>query len=190
MLTSLERVKDYASLAHNDDDSILSTLVDAVSKRIQSYLGRPIVQTAVTAEKHDHQGKSDRLQVREFPIVSSKGVAVRIDGVAVAAADFEIEDAEAGWLIRTPGGTPGSWPAGRQHIQVDYTHGFKPVPEDIIEAATTQVIWQFNRTAHRGSRLGERSTVSGEGATSTYMVDAWAPEVLAALAPYRRREHF
>ncbi len=190
MLTSLPRVKDYASLENNESDGLLNTLIAAVSKRIQTHLRRQITQTTVTAEKHDHQGKSDRLQVLEFPIVSSQAVAVRIDGTAVLSADFAIEDAEAGWLIYTPGGDPGDWPAGRQHIEVDYTHGFEEIPEDIIEAATTQVIWQFNRTAHRGARLGERSAVSGEGATATWMVDAWAPEVLAQLAPYRRMEHF
>jgi len=189
-LTSLSRVKDYASITDSGSDAILNTLIAAVSQRIETHLRRTLTETAVTAEKHDHQGKSDRLQLRQFPLVTTESVDVRISGTAVDAADFAIEDAAAGWLIYTPGGEPGVWPAGRQHIEVDYTHGYSSIPEDIAEAATTQVVWQFNRTGHRGSRLGSRTTESGEGATATWMVDAWAPEVLAQLAPYRRMEQF
>ena len=154
MLTSLPRVKDYAAITDDDSDAILTTLIAAVSKRIRTRLRRQIHPlAAITAEKHDHQGKSDRLQLREYPIASSPAVVVRIDGVAIAATEFAIEDADAGWLIHTPGGTPGVWARGRQHIQVDYTHGFQDIPEDILEAATTQVIWQFNRTHPQGLYL-------------------------------------
>ena len=52
MLTSLPRVKDYASIENNESDGLLNTLLDAVSKRIQTYLRRTITQTRVTAEKH------------------------------------------------------------------------------------------------------------------------------------------
>lgn len=187
-LTTLQRVKDYAHILSDDSDEILATLISAVDQRIFTRLRRAsLATTAITAEKHDHSGKSDRLQLREYPVASTPAVVVRIDGLALAAADFSIEDPAPGWLIHHPDGAdPTDWPPGRQHIEVDYTHGFATIPEDLAEAATTQVVWQFNRTGHRGARLGSRSTESGEGATATWMVDAWAPEVLDQINRYRR----
>jgi hypothetical protein len=189
MLTSLPRVKEYAAISTEDSDRILETLIGAVTRRIKTHLRRPIELVKTLSETHDHGGISDRLQLRQWPI-SSAGVAVRIDSTAVVAADFAIESTERGWLVYSPGGDPADWPGGRRHIQVDYTNGYAAadLPDDIVEAATTQVIWQFNRTGHRGSRLGSRSTELAEGATATWMVDAWAPEVLAQLRPYRRTE--
>ena len=187
MLTSLPRVKDYAHITTQDSDEILQTLIGAVTRRIQTHLRRPILQSKALAEIHSREVFNDRLQLRQWPIAAT-GVVVRIDDVAVVAADFTVERADLGWLVHSPGGDPTDWPRGRLHIEVDYTHGYAAgdVPEDIVEAATTQVIWQFNRTGHRGGRLGSRSTEAAEGATATWMVDAWAPEVLLALRPYKR----
>jgi hypothetical protein len=188
MLTSLPRVKAYASIDDDSSDGILATLIAAVSARILTRLRRPALSlTAVKGEKHDHGGVTDRLQLREYPIASTRPIDVRIDGVAIARPDFALEDPIAGFLIYQPGGDPTEWPAGRQHIEIDYTFGYVDVPEDIREAATTQVVWQFKRTGHQGGRLGSRNAESGEGATATYMVDPWAPEVLSALEPFRRR---
>jgi hypothetical protein len=189
MLTSLPRVKSYAAVTDDRSDVILTTLIAAVSARILTRLRRPALGlTAVKAETHDHGGVTDRLQLREYPVATTAPIDVRIDGVALARADFTLEDPAAAFLMYQPGGVhPQDWPRGRQHIAVDYTFGYADIPEDIREAATTQVVWQFNRTGHRGSRLGSRSTESGEGATATYMVDPWAPEVTDALEPYRRR---
>ncbi len=189
MLTSLPRVKSYAAISDDASDAVLAILIAAVSARILTRLRRQALGlTAVKAEKHDHGGVTDRLQLREYPVETSRPIDVRIDGVALPRADFALEDPAAGFLIYHPGGLhPREWPEGRQHIAADYTYGYADVPEDIREAATTQVVWQFNRTGHRGGRLGSRSAESGEGATATYMVDPWAPEVLSALEPYRRR---
>tara|TARA_B100001146_G_scaffold102210_1_gene90524 strand:+ start:5342 stop:5917 length:576 start_codon:yes stop_codon:yes gene_type:complete len=191
VLTSLPRVKSYAAITTEDSDPILETLIGAVTRRIQTHLRRPIEQAKVLAETHDHAGISDRLQLRQWPIAST-GLVVRIDDAALVAADFAVESHERGWLIYAPSGSPADWPGGRRHIEVDYTHGYAvaDIPDDIVEAATTQVVWQFNRTGHRGSRLGSRSTELAEGATATWMVDAWAPEVLAQLKPYRRLEAY
>ena len=189
MLTSLPHVKSYAAIADDRSDVILTTLIEAVTARILTRLRRTALGlTAIKAEKHDHGGLTDRLQLREYPVATTRPIDVKIDGVALARADFELEDPAAGFLMYQPGGVhPRDWPLGRQHIEVDYTFGYDEIPADIAEAATTQVVWQFNRTGHRGSRLGSRSAESGEGATATYMVDPWAPEVLSALEPYRRR---
>lgn len=187
-LTSLPRVKAYAAITNADSDTTLTDLITAVSQRIETRLNRVLAETDVTAEKHDHLGKSDRLTLRGYPILLAKPPTVRIDGTAIPG-DFAVESAMNGWLVYEPGGDVADWPAGRRHIEVDYSYGYAPsdLPGDLIEAATTQVIWQFNRTGHRGSRLGSRNTVSAEGATATWMVDPWAPEVLDQLTPYKRR---
>lgn len=184
-LTSLARVKDYTDTTTTDDDAILSQLIAAVSLRMQNVMRRRIVLETIVGQRYSAGGGAPELCLRSFP-VSETGLSVSLSGNALLAADFDLDSA-CGILFYTPGGSdPQPWPSGTRHISVGYEAGYASVPEDIQHAATIQCVWEMKRTESRGGRLGERTQLVGDNQT-TFLVDAWAPDVIPVLDLYRMR---
>ena len=184
-LTTLSRVKDYLGSSGSADDTILTQLIGSVSLRMQTAMRRKIVAETVASEKCSAPGGALELLLRKYP-VSASGFSVSVDGTALAAEDYDVE-LDSGIVFYTPGGgTPSPWPRGKRHIEVGYEAGFGTVPEDIQNAATVQVVWELKRTGVRDGRLGERSQLVGDNQT-TFLVDAWAPDVIPVIEHYRAR---
>lgn len=180
-LTTLARVKRSLNLVDTDSDEVLTEVIASISARMRRYMGRQITTVTRTLERYSHGGKSYRLQLAEWPLISVD--AVQVDGEVVDAADRDVQEA-VGHVLYGAAGSQSDWPRGTRHIEVTYTAGYAEVPDDIEQAATTQVAWDFAKRR----RPGERSSVVDEGNVQTYMVDAWAPEVLSVMDRYRRSE--
>lgn len=177
-LVSLATVKQLRGITDTASDALLQFLIASVSRRIQDYLGRQLVKRTVVDELHSPSGRSDTILLREYPV--EQVLAVRLDGTALAASEYDL-DAPAGRLRYTR----GAWPAGPLRVSVDYVGGYDPVPEAVQLAAATQVIYEFNRFALRAEAVGKRQATIEDGASVTYLVDAWHPGVRDALDPYR-----
>lgn len=179
LLTTLALVGMYLTLAPGALDpgsetaTKLAITISEVSERMETYMRRRIGRRMVS-DSYDAMGNSDLLQLRTYP-ADGQDLDVTLNGDDITADCLVLEG--PGHLLYQPGGVPQCWPAGRRHIAVASQAGYESVPEDIQNAATTQVAWQYKRSL---DRLGERDTVLGEG-TATYMVDAWAPEVLEVM---------
>jgi len=184
MLTTRARVLEHLGKVSTPDGDLIDNLVASVSVRMQGYMRRNILSTAYTGERHSATGR-DVIQLRHWPLIGAPTVTV--GGTAVAAGDLDTEPA-MGWVFYGAPGSPTPWPAGRRHIAADYTAGYAVVPADLVAAATVQVVWEYKVTGPKGDRLRERSTVFDEGAATTYMWDAWAPEVPEAMHRYMRSE--
>lgn len=187
-LTTLALVKEYQNLVGSAADALLANLILRVSERIRVFCGRDFVPTARAAEFHDGQGDFDWLQLDLGPLIAGTLVG-RLDAVALPAADLTVENlggpASRPRIVYTPdAGDPSPWPRGRRNLDFDYSHGYASIPNDIVGAATEQVVWDYKRTGASAGRLGERSNAVG-GATSTFMVDPWAPGVLEVIRRYR-----
>ena len=184
-LTTLAKVKDFLAETSAGLDVPIAAIITSVDARIASYTGRArLVHGSVADEVHDGDTSRHAVLLREWPVSSIVSVVVNGEALGASGATY---DPNRGTLAYTPGNawSPSVWPSGRQNIVVTYNAGYTTVPSDLEYAATVQVAWDLKRSGHKGGRLGERSQTIGDG-TATYMVDAWAPEVLAILAPYRR----
>ena len=135
------------------------------------------------------------------PIVSV--AEVLIDDEAVDADEYEIHNAEAGFLFRVDGtwpasmlirgGTVGARAPGteRKNIEVTYTAGWKTpaqagtqtLPTAIEDAVVELVVSRWRRRGKDLRVVGE--TLAG-GSSYTYGGAAVPPEVMAALGPYVR----
>ncbi len=188
-LTTLQAVKLDADISGTDADrdTVLNSIIAGVSKRIQNWIHRPIVQTTATDEKIDSIGDY-KVQTRHYPIISIS--ALTESGTAlVEDTDFEIEeqDKESGQIIRISGDDPIAWVSGRRVVKLTYVHGFAAVPDDLVRIATELAVLKYNET--------QQSTLSWRGlltkgvdpaAAFTYDKDFWAREVVPVLEPYRR----
>lgn len=185
-LTTLARVKAFKGIKVEDDDDLLNTLIMGVSKRIQTYLRRTILQTATTAEKQSGTGKvGSPLILAEWPVFSSPVVVVRdVDSNVVATTDYVVEEA-TGLLIKATSGVASAWTAGVQNFEVDYTAGFSSVPEDLALAATMQAVDVWHLSKPGSGRLGLNSEILDAGGSASFRVGKWAPQVLDMIGPYR-----
>lgn len=185
-LTTLDKVKRYLRIAGNADDVLLNELIAAVSVKMQRAMRRSIVESVIVGERHSCDGQLLALQLEEYPVISGT-VAVTMRGTAIDPTLLEI-DTRVGQVFYRPGGIdadPSPWPRGMRHLSVSYSAGYAEVPADICAAATVQVAWEFKRTSAAGGALGQRTTVIDDN-TQTFLIDAWAPDVVPVLRAYER----
>jgi uncharacterized phiE125 gp8 family phage protein len=186
-LTSLARVKQFLNIDGSSDDARLNTLIAAVSAEIQGSTGRKIIQATVTDERVDSIGENV-IAIREYPIISVS--ALTEDGNAlVEDAGFEMkaQDKAAGRIARISGGKAANWARGIRVVTLTYSHGYATVPEDIKQAATELVAFDYNQEKSSGARHGLSSKVLPTGGASNYLTrsEVWAAQQ-HRLAAYRR----
>ena len=180
-LTTLVIVKEYLGITDGDSDTLLTRIIGSVSKKMQQAMRRSIVAQTVTAEKKSISGhRQDRLLLDVYPVTTGT-TSVTLSDTALTSSDFAV-DLDTGIVHYTPGGVFGYWPAGHRHVSVTYDGGYAAVPADIEGAATIQSAWEFKRQ----KRLGDRTSVIGDN-TATFLVDAWAPDVVPVIESYRAR---
>lgn len=175
LLSTVARVKTFRAISGSGDDDLLATLLAGVSKRMQSYMRRSIVSTAITEEKHDGDGLSDTLILAEYPVIQPPTLALELNGTAVDTDEYEIDE-DRGFVIRVADGVASAWASGRRNYSVDYTAGYATLPEDIVEIATKQTVHEFNLSSAAGSgRLGLRGAILDPGGDATYLTGSWIP---------------
>ena len=143
-LTSLSDCKAWLGLTSTGDDSVLASLITAISAAVLADLGRTVLPAIVTDTL---RGGFDSLPLRQWPVTSIVGVTV--DGVALAAAPVP---GVAGWWLDPPDPTPpasaqwlhsiaGCFPRGRRNIAVTYRAGYEVLGEAaLVPAAAPYVV--------------------------------------------------
>ncbi len=187
--SDLARVKLDANISGTDADrdTVLSSMIAGVSKRMQDWMNRPIVQTTTASEKVDIVGEI-KIQTKHYPIISVS--ALTENGTAlVEDTDFEMtpEDLERGQISRISGGFPASWISGPRVVAVSYVHGFAEVPYSLVVAATDLVVNKYFETVQSGKGWrGLASKNVDPGSSGAYDKDIWTRETVPTMEPYRR----
>ena len=190
LLTTLAAVKLDGDIsgADADRDTVLNSIIAGVSKRMQNWMDRPIVQTTATDEKIDSIGDY-KIQTRHYPIISVS--SLEENGTALTEdTGFEIEeeDLERGQIIRISGDDPIAWVRGRRVVKLTYIHGFASVPDDLVRAATAQVLQEYHETVQSGDGWrGLASKGVDPAAAIAYDKLVWTRDTIPAMQPYRRQ---
>jgi hypothetical protein len=188
MLTTLAKVKLDAEIAGTDADrdTVLNSLIAGVSKQMQNWMDRPIVQSTATDEKIDSSGSSV-VQTRHYPIISISALT-ELDAALAEDTGFEIEeqDKERGQIERISGGLPAGWVRGRRVVKVTYVHGFASVPDDLVQAATALVVVKYFETKQGKGWRGLASKGVDPNTAVSFDKDLWERETIPAMARYRR----
>lgn len=169
-LTTLERVRRELSIASTavDDDKHLHDLINEASDYITHYCDRTFARATVEETLGSIGGT--RLMLSRTPVTSV--AYVEYDGSSVASSEYEIEDADAGFLRREDGWEyTGKWrtwiegfPTGeyRNDLKVRYTAGYnmpgstgRTLPYDLENACVSLIAsWYLSQ--------GENPTVQTE----------------------------
>lgn len=183
-LTTIWRVKRELGITGTDKDDLLSVIIAGVSDRIETYCDR-VLREAAYQQKYSTTGNQPDLRLLQYPVES--GPTVVESGVTlVEGTDFELE-LETGTLWRMLGELNRSWPRGIRNVEVSYTAGYATIPDDVVDAATKQVTHDYKQTDASGAGMrGLENKALADGGQASYQKDAMLPEVMHALAGYRR----
>tara|TARA_R110002020_G_scaffold425054_3_gene634466 strand:+ start:366 stop:980 length:615 start_codon:yes stop_codon:yes gene_type:complete len=194
--TTVTRVKALLDITSSTHDTVLGTMVSAVSKRIETYIDRPLEQSART-EEYDLRPRQNVIYLRAYPVASIASVKISFDwdfssATALSTSDYHV-DSEAGLLhlnyfpvLNYLSNNNATAPCV---AQVVYTAGFSTSVSNLISAypdiayaADTQTVatWR-RRDSPQGANISlQGSSVGFEGPLE------FVPDVAQALTPYRR----
>ncbi len=183
VLTNLTRVKRHGNIDVSTYDTLLTDLINGVSTAMQRYMGRDIVSTAYTAELASSAGQ-EKLYTKQRPILASPAPVIRDQGTTVDTSTYDRLGDEGAFLAITDD-VAGAWGAGSYRYSIDYSAGWAAVPEDLVLAATKQVLFEFKQTAEGGGRIGSLSKALESGGVTTWAPDEWLRMVRQIMDHYR-----
>ncbi len=145
-LASLERVRDWVGVTTNNDDLLLTRLVDEVSRFILNYLQRPTLFQYIFSDIYDGMGQCTQL-LRHWPVQS---VALVMVGSTIVPAASDM--ATSGFTLDAWDGLPPGRPQavtlrgyefcrGQSNVNIVYTTGFviKNEPQTVPASGTYSV---------------------------------------------------
>lgn len=180
-LSSLQNVKDSAGITGVVNDAILTRHLEGVSAAMQNWMGRKIVSTVRTVERHYPAGLGTAIVLDDGPIISVE--AVRKSG-SVMTSDLYRND--GGRLLRRVSSDNRIlWETAE--IEVDYTSGYPTVPADLVDACTQETVRRWFQTVKAGGPGAHTTAVTPEtGDSETIETDGFLPQTIQAMRPYRR----
>lgn len=189
-MTTLARVWRELNITSADAsrDLLINDLIAGVSRQMQDWIGRPIVQSTITDERIDSDG-GDTIQTHEYPIISVTTLTEGTEAL-VEDTDFELQarDLDRGQIVRISGTDPIGWQRGRRVVNVTYVTGYAAVPPSLVDAATALVTVRYNETKKSGSGWRGLASKGVDPASSTaYDKELWTRETIPAMQPYRRQ---
>ena len=179
-LTTLADVKAWLQTGQSafpiTDDALLTRLIGAASRFIESWLNRRILQSDYM-EVRDGTG-GHRLQFANFPVTAV--ISLTIDDIVIPACT---STHTAGYVFSaTQLAVRGYRFTQRpQNVVVVYTAGYSIVPPEVSQACIELVAVRYrDRT-----RIGEVSRALGSGETAAYSQKDLSDPVKAMLQQYR-----
>lgn len=161
VFTSALRVRNLLGLASGVTvyDELLETLVDVADSIIFDEINLPSSnggRVSTYSESFDiHISGQKDLAVNYVPLVSVVAMTFGgSNGSLVGPADYYITD--YGQVRLIPSGA--YYPSGRQVVDITYTAGFSPIPNDLRHAATLIAVHHFNEGPHLGFQTEKLGT--------------------------------
>lgn len=194
--TTVARVKALLDITGSSQDTVLGSMISAVSKRIEAYLDRPLELTSRT-ETYSIKPRQNKLYLRAYPVTSISSVKIALDWnfgavTATSSNDYHVI-ADNGTLHFTffpvRNWLDDNYATAPDVIQVVYTAGFAAdtatlISEypDIAMAADLQTVamWRRRDTPQGNSINVGNSSIQYEKPLNL------VPDVIEALSPYRR----
>lgn len=191
-LITLAQAKAFLKITATSEDSIIATLVNAMSRLVKSYCGRDFVLASYT-EDYDGSG-CDKLILKHHPLTALS--RVNIDPLrAFSAADASTEVVLADDVIADlPAGIIQLWntrnffPKGVKNVRVVYSAGYTlgtDVPDDLQHAVRLMMMYAYKRH-YQDQRIGLQSETVGDH-TMTYSNEDIPTAAKKILEAYKRK---
>ena len=194
-LTSLSALKRYLEISSVENDALLESLIEAVSKQFAVYTGRNLTLKTYSPLAADENYDPDNavldgsghaeLLLPQYPVAEVTSLV--LNGAALLPA---VPGGTSGWWLDCSAGLValknGLFTRGRGNVLAAYSAGFSPVPADLAQAALEQAAMRFQESAAGHGRLGVAARTLADGSVS-YSQKALLPQVREVLDRYRNR---
>lgn len=183
-LCTIAAVKTHANITVSTWDTLLQTIVTAVSVKMDSYLRRVTTAQTDLVDTFRCNGRTTRVVLNEYPVTDIGSIVE--DGATLGASDY----AQIGERIieRRSSGKEASWSGGLVVVTYDAGYAVAAIPQDLNLAAIKQSWFEFQQTQEgKGSPVGELGRTGPTGEATERVAPGWLPDVLETLRQYRRR---
>ena len=197
LIQDVEVVKDWLNIPDTNNilDDFLIRLINRATGIIEKEVDRLLKKRVYVGDLKQFGSDGtdmDIIWLFQFPVISVEKVNLGFNSADLATDEFVVYP--DGWirLVTRPFRfvVAGVVPEGVQNINVDYTAGFDPVPDELVQACLDQIAHMYRRSpkASGGSRAGLESRSVGD--TSENFIDdaTIPPAVMQVLGNYRREE--
>ena len=183
-LTTSANVKTALKISTSDDDARIALLLTSVTKWVQNYTRRILINGSVT-DLGDGKD-SDSYVLKDYPVTAVSHVYNSLDVPRVYTTATELTvatqyvlEASKGILKRVDGGV---FKGGPQSVKVEYTAGYASVPEDLeraaIEVISVKLVKGKNQSYHlAGENRGEGSVTYAADTISRHDIPFHALQV-------------
>lgn len=171
-LTTSADLKLYLGIEHEDDDTLLASLITQVSEAIRSYTDRIFTEDSSDRVEH-HDGGVKELIVRYPPIKSITSIIDTFNNDEVIDSGDYNHDPEAGLIYISQDATAvlsslgelQKWGAGRRRWKITYKGGsYSAVPDDVVLACHVWIADIYaNRDDVKSGRLGDQQWQRADG---------------------------
>lgn len=184
MLVALGELKVELQSPDSDDD-YLETLIEQASASIETFCGRSFAAAEMTETIRGDRQRG-RLILDRVPVISV--AAVVLNGEALPNGSWEVESAEAGFLLRVDAsGHSIGWPVGK--VEVTYTAGFAPIPPDAERCCLDLCVRAYHARgrdpALRSYENPDVEKMSWSASDSVKTVDGLPEDIAGRLGGYR-----
>ena len=173
-LTSLERVRDWVGVTSNNDDLILTRLIDGASRGILSYLGRPTMFQYIFSDIYDG-ADNKAIMLRNYPVQSV--ALVMVDGLVISPS----VNNSVGYVLEAWDGMPPARPQtiwlkgykfnkGYSNVNIVYNAGF--VVNNELQIVPASGNYSVAVNAPYGSFAVDQGVVYAGGNSLNYVVSA------------------
>lgn len=193
-LIDLDCYKEAKNIKSTDRDGKLQTLITQVSALIENYCNRQFISYSTTAKVEWHDGKTNQVYLKEFPVIAVSAVTTSPDGgitqEAMAAADSSPYD--GGYLVDpencsvfTSDGSKfiDSYNIPYRSLEVTYTAGYAQdeLPLD-LQLATIDLVHYYENEENIPSKSLMGGTIDN---AQPYTSNSFPPAIRRVLDLYR-----
>lgn len=151
---SLQDVKDYLIVTHNEDDGVIQTIIDAVVSKLEQVVKRPFSYTAVNmlmevCNATIHLPRLPIIEIDSVSIKTGKGYtgfeALTTDEYEFLGDDIILEQLGVMLVVYTAGYTPGNLPSELKNAtfaEIAYRYqnrGDKTIDDGLCTTAMTYI---------------------------------------------------
>jgi hypothetical protein len=104
-LINLSCYKENKSIKSTDRDGKIQTLITQVSALVENYCNRLFTTYSDTAKIEWHDGQTNKVYLKEFPIISVTSVKTSVDGGVTQVTLTEADSAKGGYFVDLEEGT-------------------------------------------------------------------------------------
>jgi len=181
--TSILSVQNFLGITTSGSEIRIAAGIASVTKNMQNFMDRRIVETDHVDERHQGFGQRTLL-LDDYPVVASS-VVLRQDETAVGASEYVVNAGTGEITRKSSGFSRASYP----NIGVDYTSGFpEGVPQDLNNACVKQVAYELQLQGEKNPAINLKSGTIIGVISETYQEEEWARGVRETLLRYRRQE--